>query len=71
MKYKVGDIIIWHYLIYKVVAQILEINKNRYKYKFIIHQGNIRLEGSILNFDINTIHDNTRLLKEEEKLELL
>lgn len=74
MKYKVGDFIIWNRPKRDVIiAKIFKVDKicNKYCYTFIKHAEDTRLQDTDFNFNIQTVEENTKLLTNEDKLELL
>lgn len=74
MKYKVGDFIIWNRPRRDVIiAKIFQVDKicNRYRYIFIKHTEDTSLQGTAFDFNITAVEANTRLLTNEDKLELL
>jgi len=79
MKYKIGDVVIWDYYTRRqkitmsknsVVAQITKIVNDRYHFRFILHCNNIYINEKNRS-NIQKFDTYTRLLTDEEKLELL
>ena len=70
-EYKVNDVIIWNEVDNKIhtVVKILNVSEKHYTYKFIFHDYFSTMGTH--TYYITNVDNNTRLITEEAKIELL